>query len=129
VAIGGLFGFILAALVVTYRMDQIIAGVVINLFVLGLTSYVSSQVFAEIPLLNNAPVFRSWKIPMLGDIPVIGPMLFNQNLFVYGALVMVASRPTTSSTPGRAARPRGRRTSARRRHAGHRCLPHPLPAT
>jgi len=46
VVIGGLFGFILAALVVTYRMDQIIAGVVINLFVLGLTSYVSSQVFA-----------------------------------------------------------------------------------
>lgn len=90
VVIGGLFGFILAALVVTYRMDQIIAGVVINLFVLGLTSYVSSQVFAEMRHLNNAPVFRSWKIPILGDIPVIGPMLFNQNIFVYGALVMVA---------------------------------------
>jgi ABC-type uncharacterized transport system permease subunit len=89
VAIGGLFGFILAALVVTYRMDQIIAGVVINLFVLGVTSYVSSQVFAEYRFLNNAPVFRSWKIPLLGDIPVIGPMLFNQNLFVYGALVLV----------------------------------------
>jgi simple sugar transport system permease protein len=90
VAIGGLFGFILAALVVTYRMDQIIAGVVINLFVLGLTSYVSSQVFAEMRHLNNAPVFRTWKIPVLGDIPVIGPMLFHQNIFVYGALVMVA---------------------------------------
>lgn len=90
VVIGGFFGFILAALVVTYRMDQIIAGVVINLFVLGLTSYVSSQVFAEMRHLNNAPVFRSIKIPILGDIPVIGPMLFNQNLFVYGALIMVA---------------------------------------
>lgn len=90
VAIGGLFGFILAALVVTYRMDQIIAGVVINLFVLGLTSYVSSQVFAEYRFLNNAPVFRAVKIPLLGDIPVLGPMLFQQNLFVYGALVMVA---------------------------------------
>lgn len=90
VVIGGLFGFILAALVVTYRMDQIIAGVVINLFVLGLTSYVSSQVFAEMRHLNNAPVFRSIKIPILGDIPVIGPMLFNQNIFVYGALIMVA---------------------------------------
>lgn len=89
VAIGGLFGFILAALVVTYRMDQIIAGVVINLFVLGLTSYVSSQVFQEYRDLNNAPVFRAVKIPFLGDIPVIGPMFFNQNLFVYGALIMV----------------------------------------
>lgn len=90
VVIGGLFGFILAALVVTYRMDQIIAGVVINLFVLGLTSYISSQVFAEMRHLNNAPVFRTWKIPVLGDIPVLGPMLFDQNIFVYGALVMVA---------------------------------------
>jgi simple sugar transport system permease protein len=89
VAIGGAFGFILAALVVTYRMDQIIAGVVINLFVLGLTSYVSSQVFAEMRHLNNAPVFRVIKIPILSDIPVIGPMLFQQNLFVYGALIMV----------------------------------------
>jgi len=89
IAVGGIFGFILAALVVTYRMDQIIAGVVINLFVLGLTSYVSSQVFSEYRSLNNAPVFRSVKIPLLGDIPVIGPMFFNQNIFVYGALILV----------------------------------------
>ena len=31
----------------------------------------------------------AWKIPLLGDIPVIGPVLFQQNLFVYGALIMV----------------------------------------
>lgn len=90
VGIGALFGFILAALVVTYRVDQIIAGVVINLFVLGVTSYVSSQVYSEYRFLNNAPVFAPWKIPILGDIPVIGPVLFNQNLFVYGAIIMVA---------------------------------------
>ena len=90
VLVGGLFGFILAALVVTYRMDQIIAGVVITLFVTGVTSYVSSQVFSEYRFLNNAPVFRAWKIPFLGDIPVIGPVLFNQNLFVYGALILVS---------------------------------------
>jgi ABC-type uncharacterized transport system permease subunit len=64
IGVGALFGFILAGLVVTYRMDQIIAGVVINLFVLGLTSYVSSQVFAEYRFLNNAPVFRAYKVPV-----------------------------------------------------------------
>ena len=89
VAVGGLFGFILAALVVTYRVDQIIAGVVINLFVLGVTSYVSSQVYSEYRFLNNAPVFAPVKIPLLGDLPVIGPVLFQQNLFVYGAIIMV----------------------------------------
>lgn len=90
ICVGGLFGFILAALVVTYRVDQIVAGVAINLFVLGLTSYVSSQVLTEYRFLNNAPVFRSIYIPFLSDLPVIGPVLFRQNIFVYGALILVA---------------------------------------
>ena len=90
VAIGGMFGLMLAALVVTFRMDQIIAGVVINLFVLGLTSYVTSQVFAENRWMNNAEVFRRIEIPVLSDIPVLGPMIFSQNIFVYGALILVA---------------------------------------
>lgn len=86
---GGLFGFILGALVITYRVDQIIAGVAINLFVLGMTSYLSSQVLTQHRELNNAPVFRAWAIPFLSDIPVIGPVLFQQNIFVYGAFIMV----------------------------------------
>lgn len=87
---GGVLGFILAALVITYRVDQIIAGVVINLFILGLTSYVSSQVFTEYRWLNNTTPFRAIKIPVLGDIPVLGPLLFNQTIFVYGAFILVA---------------------------------------
>ncbi len=91
VVIGGLFGFILAALVVTYRVDQIIAGVVINLFVLGVTSYVSSQVYSEHRFLNNAPIFSPIRIPVLADLPVLGPMLFQHNLFVYGAILLVTA--------------------------------------
>lgn len=90
VLMGGMFGFILAALVVTYRVDQIIAGVVINLFVLGVTSYVSSQVYSEYRFLNNAPIFSPIRIPVLADLPVLGPMLFQHNLFVYGAILLVA---------------------------------------
>jgi simple sugar transport system permease protein len=90
ILVGGVFGFILAALVVTYRIDQIVAGVAINLFVLGLTSYVSSQVLTEYRALNNAPVFRAIYVPYLSDLPVLGPVLFQQNIFVYGALILVA---------------------------------------
>ncbi len=90
VLVGGLFGLILGVLVITYRVDQIIAGVAINLFVLGMTSYVSSQVLSRHHELNNAPVFRAWPIPFLSDLPVVGPVLFRQNLFVYGAFIMVA---------------------------------------
>jgi simple sugar transport system permease protein len=88
--VGGLFGLLLALLVVTYRVDQIIAGVAINLLVLGLTAYASSQVLAEYRHLNNAPVFRAIDIPLLSDIPVIGPVMFKQNIFVYGAWILVA---------------------------------------
>lgn len=92
VVVGGLFGFMLGALVITYRVDQIIAGVAINLFVLGMTSYVSSQVLStdDYRFLNNAPVFRALPIPLLADLPVIGQVLFQQNIFVYGAFILVA---------------------------------------
>jgi general nucleoside transport system permease protein len=89
IVVGGMFGFILGALVITYRVDQIIAGVAINLFVLGMTSYVSSQVLTEHRELNDAPVFRGIDIPVLGDIPILGPVFFRQNIFVYGALILV----------------------------------------
>src|SRR5690606_2678929 len=90
VLVGGLFGLLLAVLVVTYRVDQIVAGVAINLLVLGLTSYASSQVLTSYRELNNAPVFQAIRIPWLSDLPVVGPILFQQNIFVYGALIMVA---------------------------------------
>ncbi len=92
VVVGGLFGLLLAVLVVTYRVDQIIAGVAINLLVLGLTSYVSGQVLtnADYRFLNNAPVFRAYKIPVLSEIPLIGPIIFQQNIFVYGSWILVA---------------------------------------
>ena len=88
VLVGGIFGLILALLVVKYRVDQIIAGVAINLFVLGLTSFIYSQVFSEYRYLNNAPIFKALNIPWLSDIPVIGPILFQQDIFVYGVVVI-----------------------------------------
>jgi len=90
VVVGGLMGFLLGALVITYWVDQNDAGVAINLFVLGLTSYVSSQVLTELPYLNDAPVFQAIKIPFLSTLPIVGRVFFQQNLFVYGAVAMVA---------------------------------------
>src|SRR5690606_3407953 len=90
VLVGGLFGLMLAVLVVTYRVDQIIAGVAINLLVLGLTSYAASQVLTTYRELNNAPIFRAIEIPFLSDLPIVGPILFRQNLFVYAAFIIVA---------------------------------------
>jgi simple sugar transport system permease protein len=90
IAIGGLFGLLLATLAVTHRVDQIIAGVAINVFALGLTSYLSSQVLTKYRFLNDAPIFRIIEVPYLSSLPVVGPLLFQHNIFVYAAWVMVA---------------------------------------
>ncbi|MFQ5970785.1 MAG: ABC transporter permease [Alphaproteobacteria bacterium] len=89
IAVGGLLGLLLAVLAVTYRLDQIIAGIFINLFVLGLTSYLTSQLLQVNRQLNDAPIFRAIRVPFLSDLPVVGPIFFQQNLFVYGAVVLV----------------------------------------
>lgn len=90
IATGGLLGLLLALLTVTYRVDQIVAGIAINIFVVGLTSYLTSQILAVHRELNDAPIFRAIRIPVLGDIPVLGPIFFQHNLFVYGTVILVA---------------------------------------
>ena len=89
VAVGGLFGLLLAVLVVTYRVDQIVAGIVINIFVLGVTSFLTTQILTVHRHLNDAPVFRAIRIPVLSDIPVLGAILFQHNIFVYGTFILV----------------------------------------
>ena len=83
IATGAILGAVLALLAIKYRIDQIIAGVVINIFALGLTSFLARRVLSAEPGLNSPGRFRSFKIPFFGDIPVLGPMFFDHVMFVY----------------------------------------------
>jgi simple sugar transport system permease protein len=86
---GALLGAVLAVLAIRFRVDQIIAGVVINIFALGLTSFLARRVLTEAQHLNSPGRFTGTKIPILGDIPVVGPMFFDHNLFVYATFILV----------------------------------------
>lgn len=90
VASGALLALLLAVLAIRYRVDQIIGGTVINILALGLTSFLSAQYLVRNPSLNTPPILRPWSVPLLGDIPVVGPVLFRQNAFVYALYVLVA---------------------------------------
>ena len=90
IGIGLLLGWVLAVLAIRYRVDQIIIGVVINIFVLGLTSFLTARILAPNPHLNSGIKLDSWRIPGLGDIPIIGPIFFDQTIFVYASLILVA---------------------------------------
>ena len=85
---GVVLGWVLAVLAIKYLVDQIIIGVFINIFALGLTSFLASRLLSENPDLNSSARFLPINIPVLGDIPIIGPVLFNNNIFVYVAIVL-----------------------------------------
>jgi simple sugar transport system permease protein len=87
-AVGALLGAVLAWLAIRFRVDQIIAGVVINIFALGLTSFLASRVLSEAQDLNAPARVPGFRIPILADIPVIGPMFFDHTFFVYGTLIL-----------------------------------------
>jgi len=83
VASGALLGWVLAVLSIRYRVDQIIAGTVLNIFALGITSYLSARVLTEYQNLNSPGRFPVVDVPVLADLPIIGPMFFRNNAFVY----------------------------------------------
>lgn len=81
---GVLVSAILALFSIKYLVDQVIVGVVVNVLVSGLTGFLFARVLQpNAPTLNSAPKLPGFEIPVLSQIPVIGPVLFNQNVLVY----------------------------------------------
>ncbi|WP_207454652.1 ABC transporter permease [Desertivibrio insolitus] len=88
---GVLVSFVLAAFAIKYIVDQVIVGVVLNVLVTGLTSFLYSQVLTEDAATLNSPErFSTIPIPILSQIPVIGPALFQQTIIVYLMYIAVA---------------------------------------
>jgi ABC-type uncharacterized transport system permease subunit len=91
IAASALLGLVHAVLSIKYRTDQIISGTAINIFSMGMTSYISQKfmnVYQE--QLNNPGTFQPIAIPVLSKIPFIGPLLFNQNIFFYIMFILLA---------------------------------------
>ncbi|HEU0256817.1 MAG TPA: ABC transporter permease [Microbacteriaceae bacterium] len=81
---GMLVSFMLAAFSITYFVDQIIVGVVLNVLVLGLTNFIYQTSLTQNPQLLNSPKqLPTLPIPGLSAIPIVGPVLFNQTIIVY----------------------------------------------
>ncbi len=86
---GGALAAVLAVLSIKYKTDQIIAGTVINIFATGITSFLSARFLQKYPNLNDPGRFPTIKIPVLSDIPIIGPIMFQHNIFVYAVFVFL----------------------------------------
>lgn len=86
---GALLALLLAVLAIRYLVDQIVAGFVINILVTGLTSYIHQAVLVPNQTLNQPPRVPRLPIPVLSDIPIIGPIFFQHNIFIYTAFILV----------------------------------------
>jgi ABC-type uncharacterized transport system permease subunit len=88
--LGGLaIALIHAFLSVTCRADQTIAGLALNFFAAGATSYFFLLLFGKTTNMATCPVAGILPIPLLEQIPFFGPALFRQNVFAYAAIVAV----------------------------------------
>ena len=88
---GILVSLLLAWLGIRWRVDQIIAGIVINIGAVGIASVLFLRVLTKQTELNTPPTVEAIRIPVLSEIPVIGPILFQGSPYLYFALlVMVA---------------------------------------
>lgn len=80
---GALLAALLALFTINYRSDNIVVGVVLNMLALGVTSFLFSTLLSNSSNLNKPMRLAPIPIPILKDIPIIGPVLFNQTILVY----------------------------------------------
>jgi simple sugar transport system permease protein len=80
-----------AILCIKFKVDQIISGVAVNIVGTGATSFISNRYMqANAEQFNNSGVFPNIPIPLLVKIPILGPVLFENNIIVYIMLILVA---------------------------------------
>jgi ABC-type uncharacterized transport system permease subunit len=85
---GNLWLATLAAMFVTRRADQIVTGAAINLFALGITNLLNSQLYAGFEYRPRVTMYPIIAPEALQKIPFIGPILFAQPVIVYLAFIL-----------------------------------------
>ena len=85
---GGLVGLLHAVLCMTLRVDQLVSGLAINLVASGLTSFLARLVFNGSST-QQLPGIGAIIIPGLANIPLIGPLLFQEDILVYLLFILV----------------------------------------
>jgi simple sugar transport system permease protein len=85
-AVGLLMGLLMSVVSVTLQAEQGISGIGLYLFGLGLSSLLYRSTLQSVQSISG---FQAVKIPVLGDLPLVGEVLFNHNVLVYGAFLLV----------------------------------------
>lgn len=75
-----------ASVAINLSGDQIVVGIALNLAVLGITSFLARAIWegGDVPTVEG---FDSFAFPLLGELPVLGEIIFQQSILVYVAIV------------------------------------------
>lgn len=88
---GAFGGLIFALLTVTLRTNQVVTGLALTIFGTGIAGYFGQRLSGSVVPMQVKAVFVPLKLPLLGDIPFIGQILFNQDILIYlGYVVTIA---------------------------------------
>lgn len=86
---GALGGFIFAFLTVFLRANQTVTGLALTIFGTGIANFLGKAYVGKVVPDNIKLFFSPKKIPVLGEIPFLGKILFTQSVFVYLAILIV----------------------------------------
>jgi general nucleoside transport system permease protein len=90
-AVGGaLVALAHGILCLIFRAEQVVSGVILNILVLGLTTFAIGPVFGA-DLSRAAPTLSPISVPYLSELPIAGRVLFSQTPTVYLAFLLVAA--------------------------------------
>lgn len=85
---GGMMALLHAVLSVSFQVDQIISGTVINILAIGITGYLNTQLFFGAERATGAGTFPRIALPILADLPIIG-RIFDQRPITFVAILLV----------------------------------------
>jgi ABC-type uncharacterized transport system permease subunit len=89
---GMLLALLHAVLSIRYKVDQIISGTGIVILALGLTSYLQRAILNNYPELNQpGSAIPALSIPGLWQVPVLGPIVFNQSPIIYTLIILLVA--------------------------------------
>lgn len=77
-----------AVLSINFLVDQIVSGTVINILAVGITG-VFYRNFIESQNRAGPGTLAQWNIPVLSDVPVLGPIFFQNQFVTYAMLALI----------------------------------------
>ncbi|MBP7139337.1 MAG: ABC transporter permease [Caldisericia bacterium] len=89
ILVGILFGILMAFFTVNLGVSQHVSGLGITIFASGLSLFAYRQIIGSPQIPPTIETFKTFAIPFLSKIPFIGPILFDQYILTYIALILV----------------------------------------